>query len=122
MRYLLILALSATCFAQQPQRVVDRPFILLNGAQYMMGLADTMVTQDCIRADTCHEANPWMPSSAWGQFGVITGVSAAEVLASYELKKSGSKWWVLVPAVGIAGHAVGIGSGVRYFEWRFALP
>ena len=52
----------------------------------------------------------------------LIGMAGATTFVSYEMRKHGSRLWWLPPAIGIAGHAVGIGSGVRYFEWRFVLP
>jgi hypothetical protein len=125
MRYLLILALCLPCFAQlgpQP-RTIDKPFVALNASYYAAGLLDVAITQDCIRAGTCAEANMLMPTSAWGQFGVVTGATALTTFSSYELKKHGHTrlWWV-PPVIGIVAHTYGGATGVRYFQWRFVLP
>ena len=125
MKCIFLFIVLAICLplAAYSQRVADKKFIALNGAQYLMGLADTFTTQDCMRRGTCMETNPWMPKSAWGQFGVITGISAAGTFTSYKLKQNHSKLWVMIPYIGIVGHTAGIASGVRYgAEWRFALP
>ena len=121
----VLLLSAASLYAQTPSmqaQVFDKKFVALNAGYLSSALIDTAITQDCVRAQTCVEGNPWVPKSAWGQAGVAIGMAGATTFVSYEMRKHGSRLWWLPPAVGIAGHAVGIGSGVRYFEWRFVLP
>ena len=72
----LLLLAALPAFAQQPQRVIDRKFVALNAGYLIAGLLDAEMTQDCIRAGTCVEGNPWMPNSQKGQVGVVLGMTA----------------------------------------------
>lgn len=44
-------------------RVIDKKFVAVNAGYLVAGLLDAEMTQDCIRAGTCVEGNPWMPNS-----------------------------------------------------------
>lgn len=123
MRWQLIFALCLLTgsLPLHAQTVVDKKFVALESAQLGMGLLDAGLTQSCIRAGTCKEGNPWMPSSAAGQYGVVLGSSAVETIVAYEAKKHGLKlWWV--PTVGaFTAHTIGAGTGLKYqAQWRFA--
>lgn len=120
MKHLLIAALllSPGCHAQ----TVDKKFIALNGGYLAAGVMDSELTQLCIHNHTCVEGNPWMPKSQLGQLGVAFGTSAAATGVSYYLKKNHSRLWWVPTTIGIAAHAYGISTGVRYFQWRFVLP
>ena len=121
---LVLLLFAIPLAAQQQPPVFDKKFVALNSGYLTSALIDSAITQDCIRAGTCVEGNPWAPKSAWGQAGLAVGMAGATTFVSYEMKKHGSRLWWLPPTVGIAGHVVGAGSGMRYavFQWRFVLP
>ncbi|MFZ1087208.1 MAG: hypothetical protein WAN35_19770, partial [Terracidiphilus sp.] len=118
---LLLLILSASCFAQAP-KVVDRKFVALSGTYFAAGMLDSELTQLCIRGGTCVEGNGWMPKSQVGQIGVTVGMGAGNALLAYELRKHHSRLWWVPTTVGIAAHGYGISTGVKYFEWRFVFP
>ena len=122
MNKLLTLALLFLAIPAMGQRVIDKKFIAVNGGYLVAGLLDTEMTQDCIRAGTCVEGNPLAPKSQMGQIGLVLGLTTLNTSLSYYLKAHGSRWWWVLPTVGIGVHAQGVYSGARYAEWRFAIP
>ena len=109
-------ALSSAGFTRTPavrrSRTFDAKYAWLNGLQFSLAFADIETTQHCIDEHTCREGNPLMPSSQAGKFSVSLGIAAFTAVASYRLKKQHSKGWWIAPAVSIAGHAVGLASGL----------
>jgi hypothetical protein len=90
----------------------DAKYVWLNGLQFGLSFADIETTQHCVDEHTCREGNPLMPSSPAGKLSVSLGIAAFTAVASYRLKKQRSKGWWIAPAVSIAGHAVGLASGL----------
>jgi len=111
-------ALSSAGFTRTPavrrSRTFDAKYAWTNGLQFSLAFADIESTQRCIDEHTCREGNPLMPSSQAGKFSVSLGIAAFTAVASYRLKKLRSKGWWVAPAVGIAGHAVGLASGLAH--------
>jgi hypothetical protein len=99
----------------RPPRVADEKYFLLNGLQAGMAVFDVEMTQHCIAAHRCREANPFMPSSQAGALSVDFALTAYEGLWSYFLKKHHSKIWWITPAAGIAVHAAGVGTGFEHY-------
>jgi hypothetical protein len=98
--------------AVRSSRTFDAKYVWLNGLQFSLAFADIETTQHCIDEHTCREGNPLMPSPQAGKFSVSLGIAAFTAVASYRLKKQRSKGWWVAPAVSIAGHAVGLASGL----------
>jgi hypothetical protein len=96
-------------------RVADRKYFLLNGMQAGMAVFDVEMTQHCIRARKCSEANPFMPSSQAGALSVDFALTAYEGLWSYFLKKHHSKLWWITPVAGTAVHAAGVATGFEHY-------
>ncbi len=96
-------------------RVADRNYFIINGVQAGMGIFDVEMTQHCISAHKCREANPFMPSSQGGQLSVNFAFTAYESLFSYWLKRRHSRVWWVTPAAGATAHAVGVGTGFAHF-------
>lgn len=96
-------------------RVADRNYFIINGVQAGMGIFDVEMTQHCISAHKCREANPFMPSSQAGQLSVNFAFTAYESLFSYWLKKRGSHIWWVTPVAGATAHAVGVGTGFAHY-------
>lgn len=123
MKALILFLICAPISAQDvakymlPQPVVDWQYITLNSVQVASSIVDIELTQACMKAHTCREGNPLMPSNRAGVYAVQAGWNALQVWGSYWLKKRGSKYWWVVPTVGIGSHAYGIYGGVQ-----FALP
>ena len=111
-------ASSSAGFTRTPavrrSRTFNARYAWLNGLQLSLAFADIEATQHCIDEHTCKEGNPLMPSSQAGKLSVSLGIAAFTAFASYRLKKQGSKSWWVAPAVGIAGHAVGLASGLAH--------
>lgn len=113
-RWILILALVSPAFAQQSERVMTPGFIALNTASIGAAAVDVALTQRCIRSGECHETNPLMEGGAARQYGLALSMAGAGTFISYEMKRHGSRGWMLAPIVSIAGHGVGIGLGLRF--------
>jgi hypothetical protein len=90
-------------------------YLVFNGAQVGMGILDVELTQHCIADNHCREGNPMMPSSQAGQVGVVLGLSAYSYFVSYKLKKQGSRFWWLAPAMGVTAHAAGAATGLAHW-------
>lgn len=112
-------ASSSAGFTRTPPvrstRTFDAKYVWLNGFQFSLAFADVETTQHCIDKHTCREGNPLMPSSQAGRISVSLGFAAVTAVASYRLKKHRSKGWWAAPAVSIAGHAVGLASGLAHW-------
>ena len=92
----------------------DKQFWILTAANYASAVADTELTQACMRSGTCHEGNPLLPSGRKKAYPVQLGISTITNIISYKLMKSGYKYWY-VPQVAIIGaHGVGITFGLRF--------
>ena len=100
--------------AYKAPRILSRGFFLMNGLHLGMAAFDVGMTQRCIANHHCREGNPLMPSSLAGQLSIDFGYVGWGTLASYKLKRHGNKLWWLSPAVGIASHAVGVGTGFAH--------
>ena len=114
MRHFLILALCCTLHAQERPRTADAPFVVLNAASFGAAALDVALTQRCVHAGTCHEANPLMRGSAGRMYGVALGITAAGTLMSYEAKKHDSRTWMIAPIVSISAHGFGAGMALRF--------
>ena len=114
MRWLLVLVLSATCFAQQPERVVTPGFVALNAAAFGAAALDVAMTRHCIDSNACHETNPIMKGGAGRMYALSFAVQGLGTFVSYKLKQSGSRTWVIAPIVGIGVHSYGAGIALRW--------
>ncbi len=95
-------------------RTASTGFFLLNGLHLGMAIFDVEMTQHCLADHHCVEGNPLMPSSMGGQLGVAFATVGFGALASYRMKKSDSKLWILSPTVGIAAHTLGVVTGFAH--------
>ena len=95
-------------------RIADSKFFLMNGLHLGMAVLDVELTQRCIASHQCREGNPVMPSSQAGQLSIGIGFATLGSFTSYWLKRHKSSYWWLPPAGGIAGHAVGIATGLSH--------
>jgi hypothetical protein len=109
-------ASSSAGFTRTPvvrgSRSFDAKYVWLNGLQFGLAFADIETTQHCVDEHSCREGNPLMPSSPAGKLSVSLGIAAFTAVASYRMKKQRSKGWWIAPAVSVAGHAVGLASGL----------
>lgn len=94
-------------------RIANSKFLVVNFLNLGMAVVDVELTQRCIASHQCREGNPLMPSSQAGQLSIGIGYAALGSLASYWLRKHKSPRWWIPPAVGMAGHAAGIATGIR---------
>jgi hypothetical protein len=94
------------------RRTLGASFYLLNGLSFGMAALDVELTQHCISTHKCREGNPLIPSSHAGALGISFALVGSGTWASYQMKKHESHIWWIAPISGIAGHAVGVTSGL----------
>jgi hypothetical protein len=111
-------ASSAAEFNSMPvarsPKVVDSKYLWVNGLDLGLAVTDVAMSQRCIDQHTCVEANPLMPSSLAGKFGVDLGAVAYAAGVSYYMKKHKSSWWWLAPLAGASFHSGGIASAIAH--------
>lgn len=96
----------------KPPRTLTKSFYLLNGLHLGTAMLDVALTQHCLADHHCREGNPMMPSSLGGQLGVDFAFVGYGTFISYRLKKQDNWVWWLSPAIGIAAHTAGTGTGI----------
>lgn len=97
-----------------PKPVVDAKFITLAGAAIGSALADAALSQSCLSAHTCREANPLMPHNAAAAYALSLGQAAGlTALSWYWRKHHNHAWWVASTLL-TASHAIGIWSTARF--------
>jgi len=96
------------------RRTLDTGFYLLNGLDIGVAVLDVEMTQHCIATHQCREGNPLMPSSQAGALSVSLGLAGYSTWLGYHLKKHESRIWWLAPTSGIAGHVVGVATGLAH--------
>ncbi len=97
---------------QKPARVVDRKFVALSATLMSLTVSDLERTQHCLARGTCTEMNPMLPHSRAGMYAVNVPINAGTMFLAYKMKAAGWKTWWVLPALNIAGHAVG--TGIRF--------
>lgn len=100
--------------AGRSPRIFDTRYLWLNGLHLALAVSDIEMTQHCIAAQTCKEANPLMPSSQAGKISLNLGIVTYTAASSYWLRNHKSKLWWLGPTSGSAAHAVGLASGLAH--------
>ena len=80
-----------------------------------MAVFDVEMTQHCIAAEKCREANPVMPSSRVGQLSVNVALMAYVGWYSYWLKKHHPKVWWIPPLAGTLVHSAGVATGFEHY-------
>ena len=103
----LLLGFAGAIEAQAPKPVIDWKYIALNGANMGAAGLDLWSTHRLLATGKYKEGNPLMPKTVAGQAGVDAGICGAVAVGSYYLKKHGSKWWAVLPVIGIGAHGVG---------------
>jgi hypothetical protein len=103
---------SAEVRRESPAHVVDKKFIVLSVALMGLTISDLERTQHCLAQRTCVEMNPMLPHSRAGMYAVNVPINVGTMYLAYRMKAAGWKTWWIVPALNIAGHAVG--TGVRF--------
>jgi hypothetical protein len=111
-RYLWFLILFLTVPAMG-QPVLDKKFVALTAAHAGLAALDVALTHRCEVEKTCREGNPFMPQGLRGQIAVDSAWVGLGTVASWKLKKRGSKLWIISPLVGIGTHVLGISVDLR---------
>ncbi len=91
-------------------------FWSLTGATVVTTVADIELTQHCIRAGTCQEGNPLLPSDRKKVYAIQLPITIGVSYIGHRWHKDKFKYWWVPQAAVIAGHGVGIGFGLR-FVW-----
>lgn len=93
--------------ALRPQRVADKKFVAVQALHATAAVLDIESTQHCLRAKTCSEGNPLMPSSRAGAYSMSFALVTGEGLMSYLAKRQHKAGWALGPIIGTTAHVTG---------------
>jgi len=99
---------------EKPAATLDAKLLTLMSLSYASTLYDTHTTLSALQRcqNRCFEANPLMKPFSGGKYQLTTyamGLTSASALATYRLKKTGSRWWWVPMAATSAMHiAAGI--------------
>ena len=105
-----------TCLSGQAIEAADKKFALLTVLTVATTVADIELTQHCIRAGTCREGNPLLPSDRKKVYAIQIPLAIGASYLSYRWHKDKfGRWWVPQAAL-ISAHGMGIGFGLR-FVW-----
>ena len=77
-------------------------------------VADIELTQACLRARTCREGNPLVPTRRGRVYALQLSTHTAIAYLGWRLRKGGARWWWFPQASITAAHGVGIGFGLRF--------
>jgi len=117
---LLLVSLPTLAQAQPKRRVLDKKFWLALGSAVGLMVADVELSQRCIRAGTCREANPLLGQSRGRAYAVNTAILVPVTIWSYHVKKGQDRtgrqkgdipWW-FPSAINASSHVVGMSIGV----------
>ena len=95
--------------AEKPERVADTKFVAMGAVLMAVTISDLERTRHCLARSTCVEMNPMLPHSRVGMYAVNIPINAGTMYLGYKMKAAGWKTWWVLPALNIAGHAVGTG-------------
>lgn len=120
----LITLLKCVCFgllacpavygqAARPEIPNKNPELVIDAVWAATAITDMGLTQRCIRSGQCREGNPTLPSNTAGMFAVGDGETALSMWAFHRFRVAHPRLAVLIPAVNIAAHGVGIWSYAR---------
>ena len=106
-------AMFAVAIAKPKRKVLDKKFLLLAGLGTGLTILDYELTQRCLAAQSCVEADPLLPHSRAGMYATNIPLNLALFWWSYRRKADGKRlWWMPSLAVAVS-HAVGVGSNLR---------
>ncbi len=117
---ILVLLVSLPASAQPKRRVLDKKFWLALGTAYALTVVDIELTQRCIRAGNCREANPLLGQSRGRAYAVNAAILVPVTIWSYHRKKDQDRngrqkgkmpWW-LPSVVSSGSHTVGMSMGL----------
>lgn len=91
-------------------------FWLLTGTTVATTVADIELTQHCIRAGTCREGNPLLPSDRKKVYAIQLPLAIGISYIGHRWRKDNFKYWWIPQAALISAHGTGIGFGLR-FVW-----
>ena len=105
-----------TCLTVQAVEAADKKFALLTVLTVATTVADIELTQHCIRAGTCREGNPLLPSDRKKVYAMQLGLTVGLSYLAYKWRKDDYQHWWVPQAALISAHGMGIGFGLR-FVW-----
>ena len=118
---ILLLLVSLPGSAQPKRRALDKKFWLALGSAVGLMVADVELSQRCIRAGTCREANPLLGQSRARAYAVNAAILVPVTIWSYHVKKGQDRtgrqngdirWW-LPSVIKSASHAAGMSIGLH---------
>ena len=111
---LAVTLLVAQLATAQDKKTSDASFWVATSSVAALTVADIELSQSCMRKGTCSEASPFVPKSRAQAYALQAPFLLGTSYLAYRLKHHGAKaWWL--PQVGLmAGHGVGVASGLRF--------
>jgi len=101
-----------------PRLATKRPVFYLMLAEAGAAALDVELTQHCIHKGTCYEANPFMPSNRWGQYGMTAGFITCTFFTGVGMRRWENKWvrrlWWIPQAANVGTSLYGAATGWRY--------
>ena len=110
---LVLFAPAARCQSEPAAIPSMTPEFAVDAAWGAAAATDVALSQECIQAQRCREANPLLPSQPAAMFAVEAAETAAGMWAFHQLLKRGSDLAWLVPASNLTLHGLGIWSYTR---------
>jgi hypothetical protein len=98
-------------------KVFDKRFVGLGLAVFGTTAMDMEFTQHCLKANTCVELNPTLPTSHWGMYATNTPVNLGVMWLAHKRRAGGHRDWWIWPALDTGIHVYGITTNARY-EFR----
>jgi hypothetical protein len=104
--------------AATPRLATKRPVFYLMLAEAGAAAIDVELTQHCIHEGTCYEANLFMLSNRWGQYGAKAGFITSTFFTGLGMRRSENKWvrrlWWIPQAANVGMSLYGASTGWRY--------
>jgi hypothetical protein len=95
-------------------KLVDKKFLGLGALVFATTSLDMEFTQHCLKANTCVELNPTLPTSHWGMYATNTPVNLGVMWLAHKRRAGGHRDWWIWPAVDAGIHIYGVTTNARY--------
>lgn len=95
-------------------KLVDKKFLGLGALVFATTSLDMEFTQHCLKANTCVELNPTLPTSHWGMYVTNTPVNLGVLWLAHKRRAGGHRDWWIWPALDAGIHIYGVTTNARY--------